>query len=134
LPLKIGERLLNRKQLTLFARASYCSCAAHHSWWVLGSLESAGITTRIVPDHLLGEVCLLPRPNEVFRLSHGVLFPLRAASVWRLPVAAAVTGCPAAPVPGPPSSDLRGERLPGERWPCVPPVVVQVQPEPEETL
>jgi len=101
LPLKMGERLLNRKQLTLLARASYCSCAAHHSWWVLGSLESAGITTRIVPDRLLGEVCLLPRPNEVFRLSHGVLFSLRAASIWRRPVAAAVAGCPAVTVPNP---------------------------------
>lgn len=130
----MGERLLKEKQLTLFARASYCSCAAHHSWWVLGSLESAGIATRIVPDHLLGEVCLLPRPNEVFRLSHGVLFPLRAASIWRRPVAAAVTGCPAAPVPGPPSSDLCDQCLRGERWSCVPPVVVQVEPEPEEKL
>ena len=130
----MGERLLNRKQLTLFARASYCSCAAHHSWWVLGSLESAGITTRIVPDHLLGEVCLLPRPNEVFRLSHGVLFPLRAASFWRRPGAAAVTGCPAAPAPGSPSSDLCDQRLRGVRWSCVPPVVVQVEPEPEAKL
>ena len=45
--------------------------------------------------------CLLPRLNEVFRLSHGVLFSLRAASIWRRPVAAAVAGCPAVAVPDP---------------------------------
>ncbi len=55
----------------------------------------------VLLDRLLGEVCLLPRPNEVFRLSHGVLFLLRAASIWRRPVAAAVTGCAAVAVPGP---------------------------------
>jgi len=55
----------------------------------------------VLLDRLLGEVCRLPRPNEVFRLSHGVLFLLRAASIWRRPVAAAVTGCAAVAVPGP---------------------------------
>ena len=55
----------------------------------------------VLLDRLLGEVCRLPRPNEVFRLSHGVLFSLRAASIWRRPVAAAVAGCPAVAVPGP---------------------------------
>ena len=48
---------------------------AEACWWAFGSLESAG--TRMV------------------------LFSLRAASIWRRPVTAAVAGCPAVAVPDP---------------------------------